>query len=346
MLLQWLQHGLGSTLANINHLIETGANPNARNSFGQTCLHLLIKSAGFPFQPEELRRVLAQLIKHGADVNATDHNGNSVTDISFHQPDLPTTAGSYPADLWACSLAACGYDVFVDFQNSQPRLPRFDSWYHSDHFETLWDGVGDRSYILTNIIHSSKDALSDIFSTLARIFQPGDLARLLEIEPCLLEGMDRYQWAFDLQQAEISLETIQNMLASDGSQHRGHLFCTTPGDPRKSHEVQDTVYRRPNPGFHHVSCCHHETLQRLPSDSEAWSDHSDQLSQSSMARLMEPLARQLFGPESIPTSAGPPYIYFFDDSTYGPETEIVGTDLPIFELVRIYLQASLTDSGF
>ncbi|RMJ15876.1 hypothetical protein CDV36_004478 [Fusarium kuroshium] len=191
LLRQWLEHGPESTLANINLLVESGTDPQAKNSLGQTCLHLVLESAAAdsPLQPKELRRVLVQLIKNGADVNAANHNGDSVTDLAFHHRDPQSTLGTYPADLWACSLAACGHNVFVDFQNSQPRLPRFDSQYTSKDFEALWDGVKDRSYIFTNILHSPKETLNDSFSAVAQVFQPGDLASLLQTEPCLFEAI-------------------------------------------------------------------------------------------------------------------------------------------------------------
>ncbi|RSL72941.1 hypothetical protein CEP53_000945 [Fusarium sp. AF-6] len=93
LLRQWLEHGPVSTLANINLVVENGANPKAKNSLGHTCLHIVLESAaaGSPLQPKELRRVLVQLIKNGADVNATNHSGNSVTDLAFHHQDPQIT---------------------------------------------------------------------------------------------------------------------------------------------------------------------------------------------------------------------------------------------------------------
>ncbi|RSL45896.1 hypothetical protein CEP54_014092 [Fusarium duplospermum] len=327
LLRQWLEHGPESTLANINLLVEAGANPKARNSLGQNCLHLVLESAAADsqLQSKELRRVLVQLIKNGADVDATNHDGNSVTDLAFHHLDPQSTLGTYPADLWACSLAACGYNVFVDFQNGQPRLPRFDSRYTSKDFETLWDGVKDRSYIFTTILHSPKETLNDSFSAVAQVFQPGDLASLLKTEPGLFEGMERYQWALDLQQAEVSSETIQKILREDGSPHQGPLLCTTPGDLRKNPKAQDMVHRRLNPEFHHASCCHHEILQERSSDPEVFSDRFGQPSQSSMIRFMEPLAQKLFGTVFTSVSDAPPCIYFSDESTSDPDTGSAGT---------------------
>lgn len=246
-----------------------------------------------PAQSENLRRVLVELIKHGADVNATDQNGNSVTNLAFHHSVPQRKLGTYLADLWACSLVACGYDVFVDFQNSQLRLPCFDAEYTMNHFQTLWHDITDRSYILTNIAHLSKETLNDACSTILKILRPGELGRLLEIEPCLFEGLEQYQWAFDLQQADISPEAIQSILTSYVEWHQGRFRSLISGSPPEKTKAEDTVYRLPKPGFHHTLCCHQGNLRSQPLDTGLL-DSVYQPSQTSLVRLMEPLARHLF----------------------------------------------------
>ncbi|KAI8653278.1 hypothetical protein NCS55_01312900 [Fusarium keratoplasticum] len=87
LLQQWLRDSLESTLANLRLLVKSGACPDARSSVGQNCLHICIQFADSRKAPNALRRALVELISQGADVNATDHSGNTVTDVAFRRLD-------------------------------------------------------------------------------------------------------------------------------------------------------------------------------------------------------------------------------------------------------------------
>jgi len=55
-------------------LLESGADPNRQNRFGQTPLHLAAKK-GFEFLAEEL-------VRHGADATITDNQGRWPRDMT------------------------------------------------------------------------------------------------------------------------------------------------------------------------------------------------------------------------------------------------------------------------
>lgn len=278
-------------MANLRLLIKSGAYPDARNSVGQNCLHICIQFADAREEPNGLRRALVELIRQGADVNATDHSGNTVTDVAFHRLDPQGAQGTYPADLWACSLAACGYDVLGEFQGGQARLTRCDSQYEKKHFESLWEGIEDRSYILNNVLSLPRETLNHTFPEVLKTIPQTELRTLLDFHLSFFEGTNHYEWIPDLRQAGVDMESIQAIIVSDGEDATQELFFdASPGDL----QTKKTTGRFPQPQFHHSSCCHYETLQTISTEPETWLGDGDVAGKLSIATRMEPLARHFF----------------------------------------------------
>lgn len=121
------------------YLVNRGANVNARDDTGATCLHLAIENAKRP-QSGELE-ALAYLLDQGADVHATTAQGMSVSEVAYttSSTDVVYKLGSYRGDLWDAVLAGAGYDV-VEFRRGWPREEKFTSRYTSSHLRELWMG--------------------------------------------------------------------------------------------------------------------------------------------------------------------------------------------------------------
>lgn len=123
------------------YLVNRGANVNARDNTGATCLHLAIENAKRPLSGE--LETLAYLLDQGADVHATTAQGMSVSEVAYttSSTDVVYKLGSYRGDLWDAVLAGAGYDV-VEFRRGWPREEKFTARYTSSHFRELWEGRG------------------------------------------------------------------------------------------------------------------------------------------------------------------------------------------------------------
>ncbi|EEU33609.1 uncharacterized protein NECHADRAFT_89312 [Fusarium vanettenii 77-13-4] len=289
ILLQWLRDCPESTLSNLGLLVRSGANPNATNSLGQTCLHLCIQYA-HPQMDGYLRRAMVELIQCGADVYAKDHIGRSLTELAFYCSGSEGLLGTYPADLWSCSLVACGYDVFGNIQGRQPRLPRFGTLYKKIHFRTLWEEVNDGSYLLTNIAALPKEQFSNTFLEITEILPVADLRRLFDFRPSLFHGTTRYQWVADLQEIEMDSESIWNLIGKQQYSLEQILSNSEQHAPSKDASEDDDTARFPVPEFHHESCCHQRSLVKRPPEPEAWTESVEPPDLSLVAWHMERLA--------------------------------------------------------
>lgn len=95
----------------IKILLDRGASVMARNNWGETCLHLALRSIRIPESSLEKDSVLL-LVKAGADVYATDYHGISVSDVAntSDSVDRRKDLGTYRRDLWDEVLTECGFD--------------------------------------------------------------------------------------------------------------------------------------------------------------------------------------------------------------------------------------------
>ncbi|KAI9664934.1 MAG: Proteasome subunit beta type-4 [Bathelium mastoideum] len=111
-------------------LLERGADIDARDNFGRTCLHICIMECtefSFPY-PDGLAplQALKILIKHDANVSAVDQYGKPPSSYAYC-PNfcLDLANSSRRGDLWDAALAQCGYNVGeMRKNNPHPRRPR------------------------------------------------------------------------------------------------------------------------------------------------------------------------------------------------------------------------------
>lgn len=95
----------------IKILLDRGASVMARNNWGETYLHLALRSIRIPESSLEKDSLLL-LVKAGADVYATDYHGISVSDVvnTSDSVDRRKDLGTYRRDLWDEVFTECGYD--------------------------------------------------------------------------------------------------------------------------------------------------------------------------------------------------------------------------------------------
>jgi hypothetical protein len=131
-------------------LLDRGANVNARNSEGSTCLQVCLMSANnFRSQAQDS---LILLIRNGASVYNVDIFDHSMTGLAngdtagmevyeYGENFIAkrTRLGSYHGDLWDAVLAQCGYSI-SELREDYPRSPRYTEEYTRQHFEKLWEG--------------------------------------------------------------------------------------------------------------------------------------------------------------------------------------------------------------
>lgn len=118
-------------------LLQRGANVHAVDTYGRSCLHLVIRGTKGLNRLEEEFAALVLLVRSGADVRAEDDWGRSVSETAYQ--GLSVDSGSYPGDLWDSVLAACGYQV-SEFRRHYPRTARYTRDYPRRIFEKLWEG--------------------------------------------------------------------------------------------------------------------------------------------------------------------------------------------------------------
>jgi len=145
------------TVSGLSFLLRQGANVHDRSEEEQTCLHWFL-SAGFgqrcwgvfTMSPsawaERIRSALEYLINSGAEVDAVDEDGKSVSIYAYEPlkgvPKLQ--AGSFRGDLWDRVLAGTGFDV-ASYRNNNgiPRRAMYTWDYTRKDFEHLWEGMGE-----------------------------------------------------------------------------------------------------------------------------------------------------------------------------------------------------------
>ncbi len=108
-----------------------GADPNQRNSNGQTVLHIIFESRG-----SGTLEAVVLLLKRGANPTAVDNDGKSVSYYAYHDRSL---GGSMAGDIWDSALVRCGHDLW-DFRRGYPWRFNRTGWYGRKDFERIWRG--------------------------------------------------------------------------------------------------------------------------------------------------------------------------------------------------------------
>jgi hypothetical protein len=126
--------------AKFDIFLRRGTNLKARDNWGRTCLHKCIKYARLAKCSDE-QESLVLLVKKGADVNACDNCGTSISETaytySYH--DEEDGLAGYLGDLWDAVLSECGHDI-TEMRQGFPRRPHYARRYTREDFERLWRG--------------------------------------------------------------------------------------------------------------------------------------------------------------------------------------------------------------
>ncbi|KAI1410600.1 ankyrin [Hypoxylon sp. FL1857] len=148
LLLFLLRHGLGDNLEGYKELLNLGADIHARDPEFRTCLHLYFKKPPLFIDSHEHRRkkqfmrafkTLEMLIERGADPQACDSNGDSVSDYAY-DAGRASLMGSCVGDLWDSVLQSSGREISEFRTQDCPRIAIYNSRYSRNDFEFLWKG--------------------------------------------------------------------------------------------------------------------------------------------------------------------------------------------------------------
>ena len=113
-------------------LSTLGADINARDYKGNTCLHLFFRSHLRVARDTDLE-TLVVLIRSGADIHAENNDGQ--TPYYAAQKGVHGY-GSYSVDLWLAALRICGYEKEWEAMGSEHKV-RLTERYGHKHFEML-----------------------------------------------------------------------------------------------------------------------------------------------------------------------------------------------------------------
>ncbi len=117
-------------------LLDRGADPNHRSSYGQTVLHIILGSGFSVMSPEDYHETVILLLERRANPTAVDVDGKSLSYYAYHNRTWP---GSMAGDIWDSALVRCGYDLW-DFRRGYPRRPNHNEGYRRENFEGFWLG--------------------------------------------------------------------------------------------------------------------------------------------------------------------------------------------------------------
>ncbi|KAK8006976.1 hypothetical protein PG989_000966 [Apiospora arundinis] len=132
-------------------MVSLGADLTARDDMGRNCLHRCILYLRLTQPNTKDFEAIRYLVLKGADVNAVDNNGLSVSTYAYERilEHQWMTRSSYAGDLWDSVLQSCGYDIenfrCVHRQRKARYLIRSGGYfqmyeYRRSDFEDLWRG--------------------------------------------------------------------------------------------------------------------------------------------------------------------------------------------------------------
>ncbi|KAK9416829.1 putative Ankyrin [Seiridium unicorne] len=129
----------------LSHFLDHGSDILATDDYGRSCLHSLM---GFdrPTEVFDWPRIIAYMIKRGADIHATSYAGISVSDFAYRKHCSDCDSGEYfRGDVWDLALEISGHgDKILEFRKKSPRAVKYFSAYTRADFERLWKGREER----------------------------------------------------------------------------------------------------------------------------------------------------------------------------------------------------------
>ncbi|KAI0531906.1 ankyrin [Xylaria digitata] len=130
--------GYGFTEERLSLLLRLGADIQARDSMGRSCLHICFQNLRLRSAIQEFAAIRV-LIQNGADIHARDENGDTAYQAAYRGIYSYYDVGSKAGDLWDCLLQDCGYDI-RQFRKDHQRRAVYVEKYTREDFEKLWSG--------------------------------------------------------------------------------------------------------------------------------------------------------------------------------------------------------------
>ncbi|KAI1747172.1 hypothetical protein F4782DRAFT_449300 [Xylaria castorea] len=122
-------------------LLKLGANIEARDPSGRSCLHICLFHLSL-FPESGQYEAIKFLIRNGADINARNNDGETVHEVAYRQGHSSLGFlhhGSFNGDFWDAVLQDCGYEI-SKFRQGYQRRAVYVKYYTRRHFMQLWKG--------------------------------------------------------------------------------------------------------------------------------------------------------------------------------------------------------------
>ena len=164
----------------IELLLQRGANVHARNAYGENCLHFFFAKVNkdYLFDINKLMQILLLLARCGADIDAVNTRGVSVTEYAYIHESV---RHGFSGDLWDRLLVERGYDL-LPRRKAFPRRPTYTVLYPRSGFEEIWAGWEQHcpyyddppEWPSAHLIHSDP-AQSEAYQPVATIVKESEL---------------------------------------------------------------------------------------------------------------------------------------------------------------------------